>query len=152
MKKSVVVKRFIPAPRDYVFDVFTNHETYSALPLVLSSQLLIPAVDNSSNGVGAVREIKALGVTLKERVTDLSRPSYWDYHFIEWPLPLPHIGGRMTFIEVPGGTEVQWQTSYDIPDRLSWRLASKGLSIGTIGLLKLLIRLIGNEAISRLKK
>lgn len=149
MKKSVSVKRFIPAPRELVFDTFTMYETYSKLPGVLSSELLEPGEGNPSNGVGAVRKIRAPGATLKERVTGITRPEYWDYQFIEWPLPIPHAGGRMSFTEVPGGTEVHWQTSYEAPRTLAWKVASGGIALASIGLLKLLIRLIGNEAVNR---
>ncbi len=149
MKKSVSVTRFIPAPREIVFDTFTLHETYSLLPIVRSSKLLTPGKGNPSNGIGAVREIRTPGATLKERVTDISRPDYWDYQFIEWPLPIPHAGGRMSFTEVPGGTEVHWETSYDVPDHFMWSVASRGIALANIGLLKVLIRLIGNEAAKR---
>ncbi len=149
MKKSVSVKRFIPAPREIVFDTFTIHETYSELPMVSSSKLLKPGVGNPSNDVGAIREIKTPVATLRETVTAISRPEYWDYQFIEWPLPIPHAGGRMSFTAVPGGTEVHWETSYEVPNTLAWSVASNGIALANIGLLKVLIRLIGNEAVKR---
>ena len=58
----------------------------------------------------------------------------------------------MSFTDVPGGTEVHWQTSYDVPETLAWKVVSGGIALGNIGLLKLLIRLIGNEAVKRWTK
>jgi hypothetical protein len=116
MKKTVSVTKFVPAPRPIVFDTFTMYETYSALPFVLSSKLLTPGNESPSNGEGAVREIKTPTGTLKEKVIACRKPEYWDYQFLEWPLPIPHAGGRMSFTDVPGGTEVHWETSYEVPD------------------------------------
>lgn len=152
MKKTVSIKKFVPAPRSVVYDTFTMYETYSALPLVLSSKLIEHGQGSPSNGIGAIREIKTPVGTLKETVTDCSRPEYWDYQFLEWPLSIPHSGGRMSFTEVPGGTTVHWQTSYDVPETLAWKVAAGGIALSNIILLKVLAHLIGNVALSRKDK
>lgn len=149
MKKTISVKKFIPAPRSVVFDTFTMYETYSALPIVLSSKLLTPGKEHPSNGEGAIREIRTPIGTLKEEVIACRRPEYWDYQFREWPLPIPHAGGRMRFTEVPGGTEVHWDTSYDVPDTMAWTIAAKGIALSNLGLLKALAHMIGKEALKR---
>lgn len=146
MKHTVAVTRVIAAPRAHVFDTFTTHTTYARLPGVLASTLLQPGQGSASNGPGALREIRLPGVTLRERVTGVSRPDYWDYHFVHWPLPFPHAGGRMAFRDVPGGTEVRWETSYDVPEGMAWQLATAGIALGNRGVLKTLIRLLGREA------
>ena len=149
MKKTVWVERTIAAPREQVFDTFTQHQTYAALAIVSSSTLLQPGQGNASNGVGAIREIKTPAARFREKVTACARPDYWDYHFIHWPLPLAHAGGRMSFTEVPGGTQVRWQTSYELPPTLAWKLASGAVDVFIIGLLQVLIRLLGQQALKR---
>lgn len=146
MKHTVFVTRVINAPRTHVFDTFTMHTTYARVPGVLGSTLLQPGEGNPSNGLGAVREIRTPGVTLRERVTGLSRPDFWDYHFVQWPMPFPHAGGRMAFRDVPGGTEVRWETSWELPEGLAWRLAGPGIAAANRGVLEGLIRLLGREA------
>lgn len=149
MKKSVSITKFVNAPRQVVFDTFTMCETYSILPLVSSSKLLVPGKGGQSNGEGAIREITTPTGTLKEQVTAYCKPEYWDYHFLEWPLPIPHAGGRMSFKEVVGGTEVHWSTSYDVPETLAWNIASRAIALNNIALLKMLAWLLGNEATKR---
>lgn len=112
MKRTVSINTFVPAPREFVFETFTNHESYKQLPGVLSSTLLTEGEWHPSSGRGAIREIRSLAFTLKEKVVAVESPEYWDYQFLEWPMPVPHAGGRMQFEEVEGGTMVHWQTSY----------------------------------------
>lgn len=113
MKKTVSVETFVPAPRDFVFQVFTNHETYRDLPGVLSSTLVREGEGDASAGLGAIREIRTLSFTLREEVVGVERPVHWDYHFHKWPLPLPHAGGSMRFEEVEGGTMMRWETAFE---------------------------------------
>lgn len=152
MKKSVSITHFVAAPPELVFDTFTMCETYSALPLVSSSKLLVAGEDGHSNGEGAIREIITPTGTLKEQVTACHKPEYWDYQFLEWPLPIPHAGGRMSFKAVAGGTEVHWLTSYDVPETIAWNIASKAIALNNIALLKVLAGLIGKEATKRLSE
>lgn len=139
----------MPAPRDLVFDTFTRYETYSALPIVLSSKLLVPGQGTPSNGEGAIREIKTPTGTLKEQVMACCKPQHWDYHFLEWPMPIPHAGGRMSFAEVPGGTEVHWATSYELPDTLIGNIAAAGLAVSNMAFLKMLAYLLGKEVLKQ---
>lgn len=149
MKHTVFVTRVFRAPREHVFDTFTQYETYARVPGVKSSMLLQPGEGTPSNGLGAIREIRMPGAMLRERVTGLSRPDYWDYHFIKWSMPFPHAGGRMAFRDVPGGTEVRWETSWELPDGLMWRLAAPGIALSNKAALGLLIRLLGREVLRR---
>ena len=146
MKESVTVSRVIRAPRDVAFKVFTTHTTYQALPMVRASNLINPGEGNPSNGVGAIREIGTYGGALKELVTDCKPSEYWDYQFLEWPLPFAHAGGRMSFSDVEGGTLVNWTTAYEAQESTPWQLAVGGISFANKATLELLIRLIGNQA------
>ena len=114
MKKSEIkIQILVKAPHKHVFDTFTNHENYRKIPLVLSSELIEEGEDNTANGKNAIREVRLVGATLKEKVTAIDYPHYWDYQFSQWLLPLQHLGGRMLFEQVSNGTLVTWSTSYD---------------------------------------
>lgn len=114
MKKSEIkIQILVKAQQEKVFDTFTNHENYRKIPLVLSSKLIEFGENNSANGKYAIREVRLVGGILKEQVTDIDYPNYWDYQFSQWLLPLDHLGGRMQFDQVSNGTLVTWSTSYD---------------------------------------
>lgn len=114
MKKSeITIQIFVKAPHKQVFDTFTNHENYRKIPLVLSSELIEEGENNTANGKNAIRKVRLVGATLKEKVTSIDYPNYWDYQFSQWLLPLQHLGGRMLFEQVSNGTLVTWSTSYD---------------------------------------
>lgn len=118
MKESEVkVQIHVGLPPEKVFDIFTNHESYKKIPLVLNTKLIKQGEYHPSNGKNAIREINFVGGSLKEVVTDMQYPLYWDYLFLKWPLPIQHLGGRMQFDAVKNGTLVTWSTQYNA-DRL----------------------------------
>ncbi len=149
MKKTVRVKTFVPAPQAFVFEVFTNHETYKELPGVLRSTLLTEGEEYASNGLGAIREIRTISFTLKEKVVAVERPIYWDYLFLEWPLPVPHAGGRMQFEEVDGGTIVHWETSYST--QVAWPLKASfpAISVMNTMIIKSLSVMLKSVAVNK---
>lgn len=112
-KSSVQVQIKVKLPPEKVFDIFTNHASYRKVPLVLNTKLVQAGDPYPSNGINAIREINFIGGSLKEIVTDMQYPFYWDYLFFKWPLPIPHLGGRIQFEEIEHGTLVTWSSSYD---------------------------------------
>lgn len=114
MKESQVkVQIHVGLSPEEVFDTFTNHESYKKIPLVLNTKLIKQGEYHPSNGKNAIREINFVGGSLKEVVTDMQYPLYWDYLFLKWPLPVQHLGGRMQFDAVKNGTLVTWSTQYN---------------------------------------
>lgn len=111
INRTARATQFVPAPPEVVFDVFTDYRTYRALAGVRGTRLVAPGHPEPGNGKGAIREIDLGVASFQEQVTAVSRPASWDYHFISWPLPLTHIGGRMCFEAVPGGTRVTWEST-----------------------------------------
>ncbi len=136
MKKTVSVETFVPAPPEFVFDVFTNHETYRSLPGVLSSTLLTEGEGNPSSGLGAVREIRTVGFTMVEKVVGVERPERWDYFFLKWPMPLPHAGGSMQFRETDGGTLMRWETSFETDVGLPLKATIPAVTVAAKGTIK----------------
>ena len=138
MKKTVYVETFVPAPPDFVFEVFTNHETYRSLPGVLSSTLLTEGAGHPSSGLGAVREIRTVAFTMVEKVVAVERPDHWDYFFLEWPLPLPHAGGSMQFRAADDGTLMRWETSFETDVGWPRKAAVPAVTVMSRGILKTL--------------
>ena len=118
MKESEVkVQIHVELSPEKVFDTFTNHESYRQIPFVLNTKLIQQGKLHPSNGQNAIRKIHFVGGSLKEVVTDMHYPFYWEYLFLKWPLPIQHLGGRMQFDAVENGTLMTWSTQYNA-DRL----------------------------------
>lgn len=113
MKRTALAKTFVPAPPELVFDVFTHYETYRELGGVRATTLVTPGRPEAANGLGAVRELDLGVMVLREQVTGVQRPDFWDYRFVDWPLPFVHRGGRMAFEAVPGGTRMVWSSTVE---------------------------------------
>lgn len=115
MKKTITASAstFIPAPPEIVFDIFTHYDTYKSLVGVRNSRLVKVGTPQAANGFGAIRELDLGFALFREQVIAIDRPNYWDYKFIEWPLPFAHIGGRMQFDAVPGGTLMKWDSTIE---------------------------------------
>jgi hypothetical protein len=152
MKKTVTTKTFVPAPIDVVYETFTNHNSYKQLPGVLSSKLLKEGQGNPSSGVGAIREVKSVAFTLKEEVKATEVPVYWDYYFHQWPLPVPHAGGRMAFEAVDGGTLVVWETAFELKAGSAFSLASPAFSFFNKLVIKSLPQLLKRLAVKNAKR
>lgn len=103
---------YIHAPIEDVFDALTDHEGYASYPGVGSAKLLTPG-DTERNGLGARREIRALGARFVEDITRFERPTRMDYLIRECSLPIRHLGGSMTFTRRGEGTEVDWKSSVE---------------------------------------
>lgn len=118
MKESEVkVQIHVGLSPEKVFDIFTHHESYRQILLVLNTKLIQQGKLHPSNGQNAIRKIHFVGGSLKEVVTDMHYPFYWEYLFLKWPLPIQHLGGRMQFDAVENGTLMTWSTQYNA-DRL----------------------------------
>ena len=114
MKQSEVkIEIRVNLPAEYVFKVFTNYESYEKVPLVLGTKLIQKGEISPANGKNAIRTVSFIGGSLKEVVTDIQFPLYWDYQFLKWPLPVRHLGGRMRFDQTEDGTLLTWSTRYD---------------------------------------
>lgn len=143
MKKSEVkVQIQVRLAPEKVFEIFTHHENYQQIPFVLNIKLIQQGKLHPSNGQNAIREIHFVGGSLKEVVTDMHYPFYWEYLFLKWPLPVQHLGGRMQFDAVENGTLVTWSTQYSA-DRLP-KIVSK-----TIDSLTKVFLLFAAESLSK---
>jgi uncharacterized protein YndB with AHSA1/START domain len=115
--RTLTVTRVIPAPREAVFEAFTDHERLSEV-LGVRSCTLSKHGATEKNGLGAVREVDCgplLGFT--EEIVGFDRPSRMEYKIIGARPPMDHDYGQVDFIEVPGGTKVTWTTRLGVRRR-----------------------------------
>ena len=107
MKKSEVKAQLhMRLPPEKVFDIFTHHESYQQIPFVLNTKLIQQGKLHPSSDQNSIRKIHFVDGSLKEVVTDLQYPLYWEYVFLKWPFPVQHLGGKMQFDAGENGTLV----------------------------------------------
>lgn len=119
--ETVLLKAYIHAPIERVWGLFSDHEGYTRFKAVTFAKLLEPG-RVERNGVGAVREIHALGVKFVEDILVFEPPRRLDYKVVRCNTPLEHEIGRMDLIQRGEGTELHWITRFRVKVPLIGRL------------------------------
>jgi len=97
----------ISAPIELIFDLLTDHDGMSRWPGVSSCRLVREG--RPRNGLGAIREVKALLTTLQEEVVRWEPPTRFDYTIIKG-LPVKHLG-VVTLVQYGSQVLVSWDVS-----------------------------------------
>jgi len=107
---SELVRRVrIRRPKDVVFAMLSDHEGMARWPGVSRCRLVTEG--QPRNGVGAVRQVTAGGLTLLEEVVEFSPPDRFAYTIIKG-LPVEHLGTLQLFDDRGGdgdATLVEWR-------------------------------------------
>ena len=103
-RTHIEVRQRVDAPIELVFERITDHEAMRDWPGIGGCVLI--QTGEPRNGLGAVRRVKAGGLTLDEEVVQWAPPTRYEYTIIRG-LPVEH-RGAVTLSEVDGGTEVRW--------------------------------------------
>jgi uncharacterized protein YndB with AHSA1/START domain len=122
--KHVDYRTFVPAPIEGVFERITDHEAMASWPGISSCELIVEG--SPRNGLGAVRRVKAGGVTLDEEVVHFEPPRRYDYSIIKG-LPVTH-RGTVILAKVDGGVELHW--SVDLSSRVPLLAQGLGCVLG----------------------
>lgn len=93
---SLTVETTVHAPMDMVFERLIDHESMNDWPGVGSCRLIVAGTPR--NGLGAVRAVKARGLTLHEEVVLYEPPERFEYRIIKG-LPVTHLGSVRLFQE-----------------------------------------------------
>jgi hypothetical protein len=107
----IVVKAYIHAPIERVWNVFSDHEGYSSLKGVQYAKLLKEGA-KERNGVGAVREVHGMGVEFIEDIVTYEPPRLLEYKVVQCSKPIDHEIGRVELIPRGEGTEIHWVSSF----------------------------------------
>ncbi len=108
------VERTILASPDRVFGWMAAPASLTAAPLVLRA---VWAPASAKPGVGAVREVLTTGMWFREEITAYDPPRSFSYRIIRSFPAFNHDGGTLTFTPVPGGTHIDWVSTYTHPVR-----------------------------------
>jgi uncharacterized protein YndB with AHSA1/START domain len=111
--QTVTVERVIAAPIAEVFEWLSQASNYTQSPVVLRERLVRRGED-APYGLGAVRQLTWVFGWFRERITAY-RPPHEFHYLVERSLPpIRHEDGRLTFTDVPGGTQVHWTTTVQL--------------------------------------
>src|SRR5262245_38048174 len=93
---QVEARMRIPADRDRVWDLYTDHVSWghwAGIGKVRLSRQGVPA----PNGVGCVRVISNMGVSVHEEVLSFERPRLMTYRVLRGGLPIKNHLGEVRF-------------------------------------------------------
>jgi uncharacterized protein YndB with AHSA1/START domain len=108
------VERTIAASPERVFEWLADPANLTASPLVLKAGW---AKGSSDPGAGALREVTAVGMWFREKITAYDAPRSYSYRILRSFPPSHHEGGTLTFTPSSDGTHVDWVTTYTFPAR-----------------------------------
>lgn len=111
--ETVVLKTYIHAPIERVWEMVSDHEGYTQFRVVTFAKLLKEG-QNERNGLGAVREIHLLGTKFVEEIIAFEPPRRLDYKVIRCSMPMEHEKGCVDLIPRGEGTEIHWVTRFYI--------------------------------------
>jgi len=110
--QHVEIKRRIAAPRQAVWDRYTDHVSWSEWAGLGKVRLDREGVPRP-NGVGCVRVITANGVSVHEEVLTFESPRRMTYRVVKGGLPMKDHLGEVEFADDDGGTLVTWRCRFN---------------------------------------
>jgi uncharacterized protein YndB with AHSA1/START domain len=106
------VERTIAASPERVFDWLADPGNLAAAPLILRAAW---AKGSAGPAAGAVRNVTAAGMWLREEYTAYDAPRSYSYRIVRSVPALNHEGGTLTLSPSNDGTHVDWVTAYTHP-------------------------------------
>ena len=110
--KHVEVERRFDAPREAVWEVYTDHARWSEWAGFPGSRLEVEGRPDR-NGSGAVRALGAGPLRAREEVLDFEPPKRMTYRVLGGPLPLRHHLGEVRFEPDGDGPRVVWRCRFE---------------------------------------
>lgn len=110
--QHVEVKRRFAAPRQKVWDVYTDHVGWQEWTK-LGKVRLDPPGKEHKNGVGCVRVITAAGYETHEEIVGFDPPNKLTYRVIKGGLPFKGHLGEVFFTDDGKGTLIVWKCRFE---------------------------------------
>jgi len=108
----MVIERTIEAPPEQVFLWLSDPQNLTAAPLAVKAGW---AQGTTEPGVGAVREVWALGLWAREEFLAYDPPHGYEYRITKSVPAIDHREGAVTLTPVDDGTHVRWASDYSHP-------------------------------------
>jgi len=110
--QHVEVHEHIAAPIERVWARYTDHVSWTEWARLGRVRLAREGVP-PPNGVGAVRAISSVGVTVEEEVLSWEPPHRMTYRIVRGGLPITDHRGEVVFANRNGGTDVTWRCQFN---------------------------------------
>ena len=134
---QVEVTGFIDAPREKVWEVYTDHAAFWSF---MGSATIERVGHEDPNGTGCIRVLGPGRFAAREEILDFEPPGRITYRVLDGSTPIADHLGEVFFEEDGGGTRVLW--------RARFRCTVPGLGLG----LRLLVRRVFTRAIRNLER
>jgi len=108
---SVVLKAYIHAPIEQVWEAISDHEGYTRFKGIDLAKV-VKEGEKERNGVGAVREVHGMGVKFVEDIVTYEPPRLLEYKVVRCNRPIEHDIGRVELIPRGEGTEIHWVSRF----------------------------------------
>ncbi len=95
----------VDAPPERVFERLVDHQAMARWPGI--SRCVLVREGSPRNGVGAVRRVTAMGLTLEEEVVEYDPPRGYVYRIIKG-LPVSHLG-EVKVVPRGAGATIDWR-------------------------------------------
>ena len=109
---EIHVERTIAAPQDRVFGWLADAANLTTAPLIIRAAW---ATGTHGPRSGAVRNVLAAGMWLREEYTAYDAPGSYSYRIIRAVPAIDHKGGTLALSSTGNGTHVDWDTAYTHP-------------------------------------
>lgn len=123
----LTVERRIAAPPAAVFDWLTDVSNYVQTRTVIRARRTKDG-EGALYGVGAIREVTAVGAWFRESITHYDRPNEFRYLIVKSVPAIEHRGGSVQLTPVENGTHVTWTTEYELPLRSGGALVATAIA------------------------
>jgi hypothetical protein len=111
--QTIDVNTHIHVPIERAWDLFSDYDGYTRLKGIGKAKLLEEGRDER-NGVGAVRMVRALGITFVEDIVTFDAPHRLEYRVKKSTVPIQHEIGTMDFTTCGTATDVHWVSRFDL--------------------------------------
>lgn len=110
--QKLEVTRNIPGPRQAVWDLYTDHVSWTEWA-GMGKVSLVREGEPAPNGVGCVRVISNRGISVEEEVVSFEPPLRMSYKLTRGVFPIKDHLGEVSFEETDGGTRVVWRCRFN---------------------------------------
>jgi len=121
IEKTMFASQTINAPIEDVFDRISDHENFLSTLALSSTSVTNPGI-NEKNGLGAIRHVRAPGLSLEEEITAFDRPNSFQYLIINPSSLAKHEYAKVSLHTIANGTRIDWES----------RLSTKGTIVGRV--------------------
>jgi uncharacterized protein YndB with AHSA1/START domain len=111
-QQNIKLQQFFAAPKSVVFRYFADHEHFGRLWWPARCRIVKLSSGGEPSGVGSVREMRVGTIRFEETITAFTPEDSIEYRVTRGG-PFKNHVGYMQFVDVPGGTQLDYSIEFD---------------------------------------